>query len=104
MFIIICLVAAIALFETKQSPNDICAKVTSRPDFAVLIVKIVMLYEYAFFYEDKYHWFVILTTLMMAIIMYKAYRDNWPYYSDYMNRLMSLVTGIFVWGNFVLVI
>ena len=44
VFVSICLVAAIALFETKESPNDVCAKVTSRPDFVVLIVKIVILY------------------------------------------------------------
>ncbi len=50
VFVIICLVAAIALFETKESPNDVCAKVTSRPDFTVLIVKIVILYQYGFFY------------------------------------------------------
>lgn len=36
--------------------------------------------------------------------MYRGFRDNWPYYSDFMNKLMSLVTGIFVWGNVVLVI
>jgi hypothetical protein len=30
--------------------NDVCAKVTSRPDFSVLIVKIVILYQFGFFY------------------------------------------------------
>jgi hypothetical protein len=40
----------------------------------------------------------------MSLIIYKGFRDNWPYYSDYMNRLMSLVTGLFLWGNFVLII
>jgi hypothetical protein len=50
------------------------------------------------------HWLVISTTFIMSLIIYKGYRDNWPYYSDYMNRLMSLVTGLFLWGNFVLII
>lgn len=104
VFVIICLVAAIALFETKESVNDVCAKVTSRPDFAVLIVKIVLLYEYGFFYQPQNHWFLILSTFLMSLIMYKGFRDNWPYYSDFMNRLMSLVTGLFLWGNFVLII
>ena len=40
----------------------------------------------------------------MSVIMYKGYRDNWPFYSDYMNKLMSLVTGLFVWGNTCLII
>ena len=47
---------------------------------------------------------MISTTFIMSLIIYKGYRDNWPYYSDYMNRLMSLVTGLFLWGNFVLII
>lgn len=51
VFIIICLIAALALFETKESPNDVCAKVTSRPDFTVLVVKIIILYQYSFFYQ-----------------------------------------------------
>jgi hypothetical protein len=104
VFVIICLIAAIALYESKESPNDISAKVTSRADFGVLIVKIVILYQYSFFYQQENHWFVISTTFIMSFIIYKGFRDNWPYYSDYMNKLMSLVTGIFVWGNFVLII
>ena len=44
VFVIICLVAAIALYESKESPNDVSAKITSRADFGVLIVKIVILY------------------------------------------------------------
>ena len=104
VFVIICLVAAIALFETKESPNDVCAKVTSRPDFTVLIVKIVILYQYGFFYQPENHWFLIISTFLMSLIMYKGFRDNWPYYSDFMNRLMSLVTGLFLWGNFVLIV
>jgi hypothetical protein len=47
---------------------------------------------------------LILTTFLMSLIIYKGFRDNWPYYSDYMNRLMSLVTGLFLWGNFVLIV
>ena len=43
LFVIICLVAALALFESKETPNDVTAKVTSRSDFAVLMVKIVIL-------------------------------------------------------------
>ena len=104
VFVIICLIAALALFETKESPNDVCAKVTSRPDFAVLVVKLVLLYQFSFLYQPENHWLVISTTFIMSLIIYKGYRDNWPYYSDYMNRLMSLVTGLFLWGNFVLII
>jgi hypothetical protein len=88
VFVSICLVAAIALFETKESPNDVSAKVTSGPDFAVLIVKIVILYEYSFIYQEKNHWFLIITSFLMSLIIYKGFRDNWPYYSDYMNKLM----------------
>lgn len=40
----------------------------------------------------------------MSIIVYKGYRDSWTYYSDYMNRLMSLLNAVFVWGNLVLVV
>lgn len=44
IFVIICLIAAVALYESKETQNDISAKVTSRADFGVLIVKIVILY------------------------------------------------------------
>jgi hypothetical protein len=44
IFVIICLIAALALYESKESPNDVSAKVSSRADFGVLIVKIVILY------------------------------------------------------------
>lgn len=47
---------------------------------------------------------MISTTFIMSVIIYQGFRNNWPYYSDYMNKLMSLVTGIFVWGNIVLII
>lgn len=77
---------------------------SSRADFGVLIVKIVILYEYSFFYQQENHWFVISTSFLMSVIIYKGFRDNWPYYSDYMNKMMSLVTGIFVWGNTVLIV
>ena len=50
VFVIICLIAALALFETKESPNDVCAKVSSRPDFTVLVVKLLILYMFSFFY------------------------------------------------------
>ena len=47
---------------------------------------------------------MISTTFIMSFIIYKGFRDNWVYYSDFMNKLMSLVTGLFLWGNFVLII
>lgn len=104
VFVIICLIAAIALYESQESPNDISAKVSSRADFTVLIVKIVILYQYSFFYQRENHWFVITTTFIMSFIMYQGFRNNWPYYSDYMNKLQMVCTGIFVWGNTVLII
>lgn len=54
VFILICLVAANALFESKESINDIGSKVSSKADFNYLIMKIILLYEYAFLVQPQY--------------------------------------------------
>ena len=40
VFLIICLIASVALFESRETHNDFGPKVTSRPDFTLLLVKV----------------------------------------------------------------
>ena len=41
---------------------------------------------------------------LIAFIGYVNYRYNWPYYNDKMNKFFSVLTGVFMWANFVLLI
>lgn len=104
VFLGICFVCALGLFESKESNKDVGSKVSSRPDFALLLLKMVQVFCLAFLYEEKFHWVLIFIINITSIIVYQSYRFGWVFYSDHVNKVFSVTMGIMVWGNFVLII
>ena len=51
VFLAICLICALSLYESKESQKNVAAKVSSRADFGLLIAKTVILYMFAFLYQ-----------------------------------------------------
>jgi hypothetical protein len=37
--------------------------------------------------------------LIVSFASYFNFRNNWPYYSDRMNKFFCVLNGVFVWGN-----
>lgn len=64
----------------------------------------MLTYLYTFVGKQEYHWFLIAFLLITSIIGYTNYKNNWPFFNDKMNIFHSVLTGIFLWGNFVVVI
>lgn len=100
----ICLVACTALFESKEIPNDAGCKVTAIWDVGILITNIFLLAVYSFFYQPQMQWFCIFLTVINSWVLYNGYRTDWPYYSDYINKMFFVITGLFHWGNLVLIV
>jgi len=104
VFLGICLVCALGLFESKESNKDVGSKVSSRPDFALLLLKTVLPFSFAILHDEKFQWVLIVMITINSIIVYQSYRFGWVYYSDYVNKVFSVALGIMVWGNFILII
>jgi len=99
VFIIISLVVALTYFESKSASHDISARVNSRADVFIILMKIILIYIFAFLPYPEYHWFIIAVLLIVSFTAYFNYRNNWPYYSDRMNKFFCALTGIFLWAN-----
>lgn len=104
VFLAICLVCALGLFESKESPKDVGSKVSSRPDFGLLLLKTIVLLSFAFLYQPQFQWLLIVIINVTSIIVYQSYRYGWVFYSDHVNKVFSVTMGLMVWGNFVLII
>ena len=104
VFLGICLVCSIGLFESKESTKDVGSKVSSRPDFALLLLKVVILFSFTFLYDESFQWVLIVLINLTSVIVYQAYRYSWVFYSDHVNKVFAVTMGIMVWGNFVLII
>jgi len=104
VFIIISLVVALTYFESKSASHDISARVNSRADVFIILMKIILIYIFAFLPYPEYHWFIIAVLLIVSFTAYFNYRNNWPYYSDRMNKFFCALTGIFLWANVILFI
>ena len=84
---IISLIVSLTYFESKSSSHEISARVNSRADTMVIVMKFLLIYIYAFLYKEEYHWFIIAVLLIVSFTSYSNYRNGWPYYSDRMNKL-----------------
>lgn len=42
--------------------------------------------------------------MIISVIAYTNFRNNWPYFNDKMTIFYNVLTGIFVWANFSLLI
>ena len=93
---------SLTYFESRSTSNDLAAKVTSRADVFIVVMKTLLLYLYAFFDQQVYHWFIIVVLIILSFIAYYNYRSNWPYFNDRMNVFFSGLTGLFLWANLVL--
>jgi hypothetical protein len=104
IFIIISLIVSLTYFESKSASHDISARVNSRADVVIIIMKIILIYMFAFLANKDYHWFIIVVLLIVSFTSYFNYRNSWPYYNDKMNKFFCVITGVFVWANVVLFI
>jgi len=104
IFIVISGVVAMTYFESRSTSNDLVAKVTSRADIFIVIMKTILMYLFAFLASETYHWFIIAVLIIVSFIAYFNYRNNWPYFNDKMNVFFCALTGLFLWGNLVLVL
>lgn len=102
IFIVISVVVSLTYFESRATSNDLAAKVTSRADVFIVVMKTILLYLFAFLAKDAYHWFIIAVLIIVSYIAYFNYRTNWPYFNDRMNVFFCALTGLFLWGNLVL--
>ena len=104
VFIIICLIVSLTYFDTQSGSHDISARVNSRADVFVVLLKIILTYMYVFVGQDRYQWILIAMLLILSFTAYTNFRNHWPYYNDKMNRFFCVLTGIFFWSNVVLFI
>ena len=102
IFILLPFVVSLTYFESRSTSNDLAAKVTSRADVFLIIMKTILLYAFAFLAKDEYHWFIIAVLIVVSIIAYFNYRSNWPYFNDKMNIFYCALCALFVWGNLTL--
>ena len=102
IFIIISLIVSLTYFESKSASHDISARVNSRADVFIIFLKIVLIYIFAFIPYVTYHWFIIVVLIIVSFVAFYNFRNNWPYYSDKMNKFFCILTGIFLWANVVL--
>jgi len=104
IFILISLVVSLTYFESRSTSNDLAAKVTSRADVFIVVMKTILLYIFAFLARDSYHWFIIALLVVVSAIAYFNYHTNLPYYNDRMNTFFLALTALFLWGNLVLIL
>lgn len=104
IFIIISMIVALTYFESKSSSHDISARVNSRSDVFIILMKISLIYIFAFLLDKSYQWLIIVVLMILSSTAFLNFRNHWPYYSDKMNKFFCIITGIFLWGNFVLLI
>jgi hypothetical protein len=104
IFILIAFVVSLTYYESRSTSNDLAAKVTSRADVFIVIMKTILLYIFAFLASRTYHWFIIALLIIVSSIAYYNYRTNWPYFNDKMNVFFCALTALFLWGNLVLIL
>ena len=102
IFVVISVVVSLTYFESRSSSHDLAAKVTSRADVYIVVMKTILLYLFAFLAQQQYHWFIIVVLIILSYIAYFNYRQDWPYFNDKMNIFFCALTGLFLWGNLVL--
>lgn len=104
IFIMISTVVSLTYFESRSTSNDLAAKVTSRADVFIVIMKTILLYIFSFLAYQQYHWFIIAVLIIVSFIAYFNYRSNWPYFNDKMNVFFCALTALFFWANLVLIL
>jgi hypothetical protein len=104
IFIVIAIIVSLTYFESKGASHDISARVNSRADVFIILMKITLIYLFAFLARKEYHWFIIAALLIVSFTAYFNFRNNWPYYSDRMNKFFCVLTGTFLWANVALFI
>lgn len=102
IFILISFVVALTYFESRCTSSDLAAKVTSKAEVFIVVMKTILLYIFAFLAKETYHWFVIAVLIIVSSIAYFNYRQNWPYFNDRMNVFFCGLTAVFLWANLVL--
>lgn len=104
IFIAISIVVAMTYFDSQSTSNDPTARVNSKGELFYIYEKIVLTYIYAFVNGQDYHWPLIVILFVLSYIGYTTFSNHWPYYNDKMTIYMSVIAGIYVWGNICLIV
>ncbi len=104
VFVAICLVIVLCLFETKISSSDPSARANARNEFWSMMFKTLCVLLESFFISDEYRWVNIVAFAAGGIVLYIKQRNDRPYYNDMVNIVADINNGVFMWSTSMLTI
>lgn len=100
IFICISLIVSLTYFDSQSTSHNISARVNSRSEVFYIIVKIILIYVYAFVEYGEQQWLIIILMVILSFIGLYNYLYKWPYYNEKMNMYLVVLNGLFFWSNF----
>ena len=101
---VICLIVSYSFYDMSFLSKDMKALVNNKGESFLLVLKIILNYLYTFFGKKEYHWILITFLMVLSYMSFQNFRQNFAYFNDNTSKFYSCLTGIWLWGNFNVII
>lgn len=101
VFLIICLIVSLVFFENSQISDKHDAKINSRIDFAILLIKVLKSILFSFL-TKKALWFLIICLCVLSTCQIILLYRTRPYYNKIIQIYVSCLNSIYCWSTYVL--
>jgi hypothetical protein len=86
-FFFICFIVKKTCFETKNSPNNLSAKLNSNSDIFLLIEKCIIVSLFTLGKDLENQWLLIAILFFCSGIVFFSYLINLPFYNKYITKV-----------------
>ena len=99
IFVIIGFIVSLAYFEVRMITEDITARQHSRGDVLFILNKIALQITFSFFSNNS-QWWLVLTLIVGAYILWHTYNFGEPYYNKTVSACFNIMTTYYLWTAF----
>ncbi len=79
-------------------------RISAKVEIIVMIIKIILLIVFLFLQDSSFRGFKIIVLVLVSTVSFFRYHLDRPYYYMSMNKILSVLHGIFAWTNYLILL
>ena len=79
-------------------------RVSAKVEILVMLIKLVLLVVFLFLQDKSFRGFKIIVLVLASTVSFLRYHLDRPYYYMPMNKIVSVLHGIFAWTNYLILL
>lgn len=104
VLILLTFIMILLFVESRKQSGVILSKISAKVEIIVMFIKLILLVIFLFLQDSSFRGFKIIVLVLVSTVSFLRYHLDRPYYYMSMNKIASVLHGIFAWTNYLILL